>query len=114
MSQPLNRLGRTKSEQEAVNRAARKGWSPLPNTPLTPREREVLAACLLGTRYEAAARLGIAWYTVRAHMRDICIRLQVEDRVEAARAMGWLRIPDEYITGPVRVDGFAGAGPVVR
>lgn len=74
----------------------RRTWSyasPLPHTELTQRDLEVLAAVLMGTRREAATRLGISESTVRGHMSNICVRLQVRDRVGAAHALGWLRIP---------------------
>jgi hypothetical protein len=53
----------------------------------------------MGTRDEAARRLGLHRNTVRQHMTDLGIRLQVTDRVNAARKLGWLVIPPEYITG---------------
>lgn len=67
--------------------------------PPTRRDLEVLAAMLTGTREDAARRLGVSVPTIRTHMTLLLLKLSVRDRVEAARALGWLRVPDEYLTG---------------
>jgi DNA-binding CsgD family transcriptional regulator len=92
-------MSERKRAPTALDRVTRNYWSPRPDSPPTRRDLEVLAAVLVGTRREAAQRLGLHPATVRQHMANLCIRLQVLDRVEAARALGWLRIPPEHITG---------------
>lgn len=51
---------------------------------LTPRERDVLAQLALGGTYgDVGARLGMAEDTVRAHIRSLYRKLQVNSRAEA-------------------------------
>ncbi len=53
-------------------------------TPLSPRELEVLKLIAKGLRNkEIAAALGIADQTVEGHVRNILEKLAVRDRVEA-------------------------------
>jgi two-component system, NarL family, response regulator DesR len=62
--------------------------------PLTPREREVLAASLAGASVaEIAARLVISEGTTRNHISTAIQKLGAQNRTEAARlaeAKGWL------------------------
>jgi two-component system response regulator DesR len=63
-------------------------------SPLTPREREVLAASLFGASLaEIAARLVLSEGTVRNHLSTAMQKLGAQNRVEAARnaeQKGWL------------------------
>lgn len=62
--------------------------------PLTPREREVLAAALAGSSHaEIAARLALSEGTVRNHLSAAMQKLGARNRMEAARLAeqkGWL------------------------
>jgi two-component system response regulator DesR len=62
--------------------------------PLTPREREVLAASLFGASLaEIAARLVLSEGTVRNHLSTAMQKLGAQNRMEAARLAeqkGWL------------------------
>lgn len=62
--------------------------------PLTPREREVLAASLFGASLaEIAARLVLSEGTVRNHLSTAMQKLGAQNRMEAARSAeqkGWL------------------------
>lgn len=62
--------------------------------PLTPREREVLAASLFGASLaEIAARLVLSEGTVRNHLSTAMQKLGAQNRMEAARnaeQKGWL------------------------
>ena len=64
------------------------------NNPLTPREREVLAAALPGISHvEIAARLSVSEGTVRNHLSAAMQKLGTHNRMEAARLAeqkGWL------------------------
>ncbi len=64
------------------------------DNPLTPREREVLAAALCGASAgDIAARLVLAEGTVRNHLSTAMQKLGVQNRMEAARLAeqkGWL------------------------
>jgi two-component system response regulator DesR len=64
------------------------------NNPLTPREREVLAAALPGLSHvEIAARLALSEGTVRNHLSAAIQKLGAHNRMEAARLAeqkGWL------------------------
>lgn len=64
------------------------------NNPLTPREREVLAAALPGVSHaEIAARLSLSEGTVRNHLSAAMQKLGVHNRMEAAHLAeqkGWL------------------------
>lgn len=52
---------------------------------LSPRELEVVAAMAEGlTNAQIAARLNIAWTTVRTHVVHILVKLGAQDRTEAA------------------------------
>jgi DNA-binding CsgD family transcriptional regulator len=67
---------------------------------LTLRQLRVLAMRVLYGRKEGAARLGIAESTVRNHITHVLRATGAETVAEAVRALGWLRIPEEYqITG---------------
>lgn len=63
-------------------------------SPLTPREREVLAASLFGASLvEIAARLVLSEGTVRNHLSTAMQKLGAQNRMEAARLAeqkGWL------------------------
>ena len=60
---------------------------PPSQTPLTPREREVLRRTMYGESIEALARsLGIIPYTAGEHLRHIREKLGVERSVELALA----------------------------
>jgi DNA-binding NarL/FixJ family response regulator len=60
----------------------------------TPRELEAFAAvCRYGCFKDAGAALGISPHTVRDHMSRLYVKLNVETRVEAAMALGWLVLP---------------------
>jgi DNA-binding NarL/FixJ family response regulator len=51
---------------------------------LTPREKEILAFLEDGLRYkEIATRLFLSVETVRTHIRNIYLKLQVQSRTEA-------------------------------
>src|SRR5690242_11762538 len=62
--------------------------------PLTPREREVLAAALPGFSHaEIAARLSLSEGTVRNHLSAAMQKVGARNRMEAARLAeqkGWL------------------------
>jgi two-component system, NarL family, response regulator DesR len=64
------------------------------SNPLTPREREVLSASLLGASLaEIAAQLVLSEGTVRNHLSTAMQKLGAQNRVEAARLAeqkGWL------------------------
>lgn len=64
------------------------------DNPLTPREREVLAAALPGFSHaEIAARLALSEGTVRNHLSAAMQKLGARNRLEAARLAeqkGWL------------------------
>ncbi len=64
------------------------------NNPLTPREREVLAASLFGASLaDIAARLVLSEGTVRNHLSIAMQKLGAQNRMEAARLAeqkGWL------------------------
>jgi two-component system response regulator DesR len=64
------------------------------NNPLTRREREVLAAALVGaTIADIAARLYLSEGTVRNHLSTTIQKLRARNRLEAARLAeekGWL------------------------
>lgn len=67
--------------------------------PLTPRERDVLAATVDGrSNDEIAATLGITTRTVEAHLTRLYERFELHSRTElVARAVteGWLDVPAE-------------------
>lgn len=61
--------------------------SRLPDSDLSPREREVLALIVAGkSNKEIAATLGISRATVKGHVSEIFSRMGVEDRTQAAVA----------------------------
>lgn len=72
-------------------------WYPRPGTPPTRRNLEVLAASILVGSKDAAYRLGVTPRSVQHSITDLLIRLDVGNRWEAALALGWLRIPEEYM-----------------
>ncbi len=64
---------------------------------LTARQRDIvrLAACGLCLK-EMARRLAISLYTVKVHLHNVLLRLQVGDRYCAiimAMRLGWLQLP---------------------
>lgn len=64
---------------------------------LTDRQVEVLAAYMrTGRVKEAAAALGLAQQTVKTHLQHVYDTLGVGGATEAAMALGWLRVPDQY------------------
>jgi DNA-binding NarL/FixJ family response regulator len=58
---------------------------PAPNDKkLSPRESEILELMATGYRYkEVADKLGIGVETVRYHIKNICVKMQVRDRIHA-------------------------------
>jgi two-component system, NarL family, response regulator DesR len=64
------------------------------SNPLTPRERDILAASLFGASLaEIAARLVLSEGTVRNHLSTAMQKLGAQNRMEAARLAeqkGWL------------------------
>lgn len=61
---------------------------------LTRRQREILRLSALGLgNREIAHRLKIAPTTVKAHVQDAYVRLGVNNRADAWRALGWLDPP---------------------
>ncbi len=62
--------------------------------PLTPREREALAAALFGASLtNIAARLSLSEGTIRNHLSTAMQKLGAQNRMEAARLAeqkGWL------------------------
>jgi DNA-binding CsgD family transcriptional regulator len=65
----------------------------------TVRQVECLRAYLrFRSQSEAAASLGIAYRTLRAHLRFLAERLGTHSAIESATALGWLQLPtDEEI-----------------
>ncbi|NOK85085.1 MAG: hypothetical protein GFH27_549331n7 [Chloroflexi bacterium AL-W] len=64
---------------------ANNGHDKLTNTYLTPREQEVLILIVEGkTNREIAVMLGISEHTAAKHVLEICGRLNVRSRTEAA------------------------------
>lgn len=65
------------------------------SNPLTPREREVLAASLSGASIaDIAAQLVVSEGTVRNHLSEAIQKMGAKNRIEAARLAeerGWLR-----------------------
>jgi DNA-binding NarL/FixJ family response regulator len=78
---------------EGVERPA----APLPITPLTPRELNVLTELAAGQDNEAIARtLRMSPNTVRTHVQNILSELGVHSKLEAvamAIRKGWVQIP---------------------
>jgi len=68
-----------------------------PTTFPTDREVEVLAAYMAAGRVkDAASALGISEQTAKNHLAELYTRLDVAGAIEAALALGWIRIPDRY------------------
>jgi DNA-binding NarL/FixJ family response regulator len=64
---------------------------------LDPTARQILVFatyCRAGSRIEAARHLGVSETTVAAQMNELFSRLGVAGPFTAARALGWLVIPD--------------------
>lgn len=58
---------------------------------LTEREKEILALWSEGkTDKEVAVQLDVSFETIRSHAKNIFLKLQVHNRVEACRKV-WLR-----------------------
>ncbi|MFW6691838.1 helix-turn-helix domain-containing protein [Streptomyces sp. MAR4 CNX-425] len=76
---------------------------------LSERERQVLLLLADGpTNRRLASQLGVAERTVRAHLTNICRKLNVESRVQAALVGDRNRrelLPDVVDTGRVAVRG---------
>lgn len=73
---------------------------------------------LMGSREEAAQRLGISVYTIREHTRNtrnLCFKLDARSSRDAAFRVGWVHIPPEYLTGadPVPESSSQPSAPVV-
>ena len=67
--------------------------SPIFSPTLTPREKQVLAALILGkTNREIGRELFVAESTVKAHVGAIFRKLGVSSRTEAA-VVGWDTFP---------------------
>ena len=79
---------------EEIRSLARQESSPLTG-PLTEREREVLGLLALGySNEEMAAALVVAVGTVKAHVHQILVKLEVPSRTRAvarARELGLVR-----------------------
>jgi DNA-binding CsgD family transcriptional regulator len=71
---------------------------------LTPREREVMALLLTGLGADAmGAKLGISANTVRTHLQNVLVKLDVNSRAEAAAwALRAGLTPAEVVSGAVR------------
>jgi DNA-binding NarL/FixJ family response regulator len=82
----LGRSERADAEMAAAVRALRQlGALPAAETPVTPREREVLALLAEGlTNREIAARLVVSEHTVHRHVTNILRKLDVPSRAAAA------------------------------
>lgn len=80
-------------EQAAVDDAGREAAE----SPLTPRQREILGLIAVGMRArEIAARLVLSETTVRNHIRAILLQLGVHSQLEAvARARSLALVQDE-------------------
>lgn len=64
-----------------------------PKVRITPREREILAACVTGEKQEAvAARIGISPQTLKNHLSRAYEKLEATSLVDAYRRLGWLRV----------------------
>ena len=71
----------------------------LPRATLRPREREILNARFRGLTYEeVGARFGIGHETVRNHIGNAYRALGVSSLIDAARVLGYLRLPGEEDT----------------
>ena len=63
----------------------------------TDRQVEVLASYMAHGRVkDAATELGISEQTVKNHLLNLYRTLDVGGAIEAAMALGWLRIPERY------------------
>lgn len=57
---------------------------PAPDTPLSPREREILTLIAKGyTTEEIAEALGVARFTVMQHTKIVYVKIDVDSRAEA-------------------------------
>jgi len=64
-------------------------------TALTPRQREVLLAYLrTGSHKAAAHQLGMPIQSVKNHLSAAYGVLGVDNILGAAKAIGWLRVPE--------------------
>jgi excisionase family DNA binding protein len=64
---------------------------------LTDRQVEALAAyAATGSQKDAGRRLGLTATSIHAHLHRLYERLDVEDAIGAMRALGWLRVPEEW------------------
>ena len=68
-------------------------WAYSPRIEPSPRELEALARSLRGTRSAVAHGMGISPHTVKEHLQNLYIKLDVGTADEAAIALGWLVIP---------------------
>ena len=58
--------------------------TPANDSPLTPRESEVLALIAMGPSYQRIAdSLGMSPHTVTSHIKQVCRKLAVNSRGEA-------------------------------
>jgi DNA-binding NarL/FixJ family response regulator len=85
--------------EELVREVSRDGERGRPDSPLTEREREVLALIARGRANKAIAfELGVAEKTVKTHVSNILAKLGLTDRTQAAL----------YAVRECLVDGRAG------
>ncbi len=71
--------------EEFARQASSGVQAPAENTPLTPREKEVLGLVTRGrSNKEIAAALDLAENTVKNHLKNILEKLHLENRVQAA------------------------------
>ena len=62
---------------------------------LTVRQAEVLTAYLRTGSYQGAARqLGMPLQSVKNHLTAVYRRLGVDNALGAAKAIGWLQVPE--------------------
>jgi len=92
------RFRRRRSDEVIERLLAQPGWTatappPLPSSPLTPRQLEVLGLLAQGLApQEIADELSISVYTVRSHLRAVFERLEAHSQSEAVAKAFKLRL----------------------